>query len=116
LGMAYELEAKIEAARQAYQAAGLYAGPNAGFHVAVLERADAIVRNPPTAVPTATPIPLPSPTPVPTSAIYVVEKGDTLRAIADKFGVTMDALVELNQLDDPNTLAVGQHLIIPQKR
>ncbi len=116
LGMAYELEGKAEAARQAYQAAGLRAGPNAGFHVAVLERADAVLRNPPTAIPTATRRPLPTPTPVPTSAIYIVQKNDTLRSIADKFGVTVDAIVELNQLDDPNMLVVGQRLIIPQKR
>lgn len=116
LGMAYELEGKVEAARQAYQAAGLRAGPNAGFHVAVLERADAVLRNPPTAIPTATRRPLPTPTPVPTSAVYIVQKNDTLRSIAEKFGVTVDAIVELNQLDDPNMLVVGQRLIIPQKR
>lgn len=43
---------------------------------------------------------------------YVVESGDTLSAIADKFGVTVDELVELNDIDNPNVISVGQVLIL----
>ncbi len=116
LGMAYELEAKIEAARQAYLTSAVQAGPNYGLHQAVSKRAEEIVRNPPTAVPTATLIPIPTPTPIPTSAIYYVDKGDTLKAIAEEFGITIEALIEVNQIEDANAIRVGQKLIIPKKR
>ena len=115
LGMAYELEAKIELARQAYQTSAVQAGPNYGLYTVVSKRAEEIVRNPPTAVPTATLIPIPTPTPVPTSAIYYVDKGDTLKAIAEEFGITVEELIETNQIEDPNAIRVGQKLIIPKK-
>ncbi len=115
IGLAYELEANIGAAREAYQSCALYAGPNLALHDMALQRAEEIQRHPPTAVPTATPLPTPTPIPIPTSAIYKVEKGDTLRAIANQFGVSMEAIMEANKLDDPNTVMVGQLLLIPQK-
>jgi LysM repeat protein len=44
-----------------------------------------------------------------------VQKGDTLRAIADKFGVSVEALVEANEIADPNAIVVGQYLTIPKE-
>jgi murein DD-endopeptidase MepM/ murein hydrolase activator NlpD len=44
---------------------------------------------------------------------YTVVPGDTLSAIAEQFGVTVEALVELNQIADPALLQVGQVLLIP---
>ena len=44
---------------------------------------------------------------------YTVESGDTLGAIAERFGVTVDQIVEANGLADPNDIAVGQVLTIP---
>jgi len=44
---------------------------------------------------------------------YTVERGDTLFAIAQRFGVTVQAIVEANSLSNPNDLSVGQQLIIP---
>ena len=44
---------------------------------------------------------------------YVVQAGDTLGAIALRFRVPVDALARANRLADPNTLRVGQRLIIP---
>ena len=115
VGLTYELEANIGAARQAYQNCALYAGPNLALRDLALRRAEEIQRNPPTPVPTATPLPTPTPLPIPTSAIYRVQKGDTLRAIAIQFGVSMESIMELNKLDDPNTVMVGQYLLIPRK-
>ena len=116
MGLAYELGAQIEPAREAYQTGGVYAGPNAAFHGSVLDRAEYILRNPPTAVPTATPIPLPTVTPIPTSSLYTVEGGDTLQGIASDLGVSVDEIIELNKLVNPNNLSVGQTLLIPKKR
>ena len=76
----------------------------------------------PTPVPTSspTPVPTPSPTPVVTPAptpppqtTYTVVAGDTLALIADRFGTTVAALQAANGIDDPNTINVGQVLIIP---
>jgi LysM repeat protein len=61
---------------------------------------------------TATPGPPPVPTPGQQQR-YVVREGDTLSGIAARFGVSEDAIKELNPLSDPNRLLVGQELIIP---
>lgn len=45
--------------------------------------------------------------------IYVVAPGDTLGVIATRFGVTLDLLVQVNAISDPNRITVGQRLIIP---
>ena len=44
---------------------------------------------------------------------YVVAAGDTLGVIAEKFGVTIDQLIQANKLSNPDFLTVGQELIIP---
>ncbi len=44
---------------------------------------------------------------------YVVQRGDTLYDIALGFGITVDTLQAANPGIDPNTLSVGQSLIIP---
>jgi LysM repeat protein len=44
---------------------------------------------------------------------YVVQSGDILSAIATRFGVSLDALVQANKLADPDSLQVGQQLLIP---
>jgi hypothetical protein len=79
---------------------------------------------------TATPVPLgtpaasaspptaPSPAVVPTSAVlpaqtYVVQPGDTLKAIADRYGTTVLALQQANGIADQNVIGVGQLLTIP---
>ena len=68
----------------------------------------------PSVSPTAAPTP--SPTRV-TGTVpgqkYVVQPGDTLVAIAEEFGVTVEELIDANDLANPDVLRVGQELIIP---
>lgn len=45
---------------------------------------------------------------------YVVKAGDTLSAIAQKFRVTIDSIVDLNRLPDPDKIYPGQKLVIPK--
>jgi hypothetical protein len=45
--------------------------------------------------------------------VYVVQQGDTLYGIAVQFNVPMEALMNANNMDDPNALQVGQELQIP---
>ncbi len=44
---------------------------------------------------------------------YEVADGDTLAALANTFGVTIDAIVEASDLEDPDVLAIGDPLTIP---
>ena len=73
----------------------------------------------PTAIATAlsTNTPMPEPTAVlPTAAalaIHVVKRGDTLYAIARRYGVSVSAIVQANGLTNPRRLNVSQKLIIP---
>ena len=46
---------------------------------------------------------------------YTVVKGDTLSKIASKYNTTVDNLVALNHIADPNYIVVGQVLIVSGK-
>jgi len=52
-------------------------------------------------------------TPAAASRTYKVRSGDTLGAIAREFDTTVAALQELNDIDDPRLLRVGQVLELP---
>ncbi len=68
----------------------------------------------------------PTPTPTPAQAtvappqpqatrpgIYVVQEGDTLSGIAEKFGVSLEDLMRINSIANPDLIYPGQQLIIP---
>jgi len=63
---------------------------------------------PPTVTPTAVLAP-PTPTPV----VYVIQPGDSLSAIADRYGMSVEELSQANDIADPNVIQVGQKLVIP---
>jgi len=65
------------------------------------------------AAPTSSAPPAPAPTPTPAHATYTVQKGDTLGAIAARNHTSVAEIAQLNNLADPNKLAVGQKLILP---
>jgi LysM repeat protein len=48
-----------------------------------------------------------------TEDTYVVSQGDTLGSIARSFGVSVAELQELNGIDDPDQIYVGQELRVP---
>lgn len=45
---------------------------------------------------------------------HVVESGETLGEIARNYGVTVEVIVEANDLGDPDALRMGQTLFIPK--
>lgn len=55
-------------------------------------------------------------TPSPAAGVitYTVQAGDTMGKIAAEFGVTVEAIVEANDIEDPSLINVGQVLVIPQ--
>ncbi len=68
--------------------------------------------------PTRTPAPRPTEAPPSTDTppgqiIHVVETGETLSAIAARYGVSVEAIARANGLEDPSRIRAGQELIIP---
>ena len=59
--------------------------------------------------------PLPPPPPLdPTEPlIYTVQQGDTLFSIARQFGVSVDTLIEINDIANPDVIFVDDTLTIP---
>jgi LysM repeat protein len=45
---------------------------------------------------------------------HTVASGESLSQIAQRYGVTVEQIMAVNGLDDPNTIVVGQELVIPQ--
>lgn len=70
---------------------------------------------PPTTPPTTAPSPTAVATPAPTASFqtYKVKSGDTLSAIAARFGTTSRAIADLSGISVTSTLRVGQVLKIP---
>lgn len=47
--------------------------------------------------------------------VYVVKTGDTLYSIAKKFNVSLEDLIRINNLSNPDQISPGQKLRIPKK-
>ncbi len=77
---------------------------------------------PPAPVPPANSAPAPKPATPPAApsnatARYTVKSGDTLGAIAERNGTTVSEIMKANpSLKNPNQIAVGQQLNLPQKQ
>ncbi|SJZ74760.1 DUF3794 and LysM peptidoglycan-binding domain-containing protein [Selenihalanaerobacter shriftii] len=50
----------------------------------------------------------------PSYVVYVVQPGDTLYKIAKRYNTTVDAIVEANDIPNPDQIDVGQKLCIPK--
>ena len=46
--------------------------------------------------------------------IYIVKAGDTLWKIAKKFGGTVKDIVRVNEIEDENSISIGQKIFIPR--
>ncbi len=49
----------------------------------------------------------------PDGPVYIVQPGDNLWGISQRFGVSIDALTTQNGITDPNQLTIGMRLVIP---
>jgi LysM repeat protein len=75
----------------------------------------------PSAISSPPPFITPSPSPSPTAApqaqqrFHVVEGGDTLNRIAQRYGVTVEAIMQANGFTDRSRiLRIGERLVIPE--
>lgn len=59
------------------------------------------------------PVTAPPHSPAPEMTKYIVQEGDTLYDISLRYDVSIEELIRINKLQDPNSLAVGQELLIP---
>lgn len=68
-----------------------------------------------TAIATSTGVPSLTPTDIPNVANrHIVVAGDNLYQISLRYGVSMEAIIEINQLENPDALSIGQELLIPE--
>ena len=75
----------------------------------------------PTETSTATAMPTETRTPSPTevkntpvaNSTYVVQRGDTLSKIGQRFNITVQDLISANSLSNPSVIYAGQELVIP---
>ncbi len=47
--------------------------------------------------------------------VYVIQEGDSLPMLAQRFGTTVRLLREINNLQDPSRFQTGLRLLIPQR-
>jgi LysM repeat protein len=82
---------------------------------AAITTATAVAIAPPTGIATAAAIPLSTDTPEPGDEplMHVVKAGETLGSLAEFYEVSLEDIMTINGLSDPNVLSVGQELIIP---
>ena len=47
--------------------------------------------------------------------VYIIQKGDCLSVIAQRYGTTVKTLCELNNIKNPNLIYAGNKLLVPYK-
>lgn len=48
------------------------------------------------------------------SITHIVQPGDTLKSIAARYGVSLEALLKANNVPNPDSLNVGQEIRVPR--
>ncbi|MDQ3870325.1 MAG: LysM peptidoglycan-binding domain-containing protein [Chloroflexota bacterium] len=69
----------------------------------------------PTPLARGTPSPSASAGGSPRPRVHVVARGEYVSLIARRYGVSVQALLDANDLSDPNHIEVGQRLVIPDR-
>lgn len=88
---------------------------NEGYRILGAEIARVLAAAPAAPSPPASPEPAPAPAPEPVDEerVHVVQRGETLGRIAQRYGTTVSRLVALNGIANPNLIRVGQRLRLP---
>lgn len=111
-GRALAAAGQTTEARQQYSEA-LSLVPNGQEAVEGLRALEPLTPSPAAIIPKASPIAaLPAPTPAP-AVLYTVLPGDTLSSVAARHHVSVQVLMQANNLSGP-TIVVGQRLVVPE--
>ena len=51
---------------------------------------------------------------IPVPLKHVVQSGESLFSIGQLYSVKMEAIIELNNIDDPDKISVGDEILLPQ--
>jgi len=130
LGMLYRDHGDAYLAREAFDHCIVLAEENEELIAAANEELRVLAVIPVTPTPSPTPVPtiaaalppssgatLSAPTSdtdtIPTPNSYVVQSNDNLTTIAARFDITVEAIVDANNLRNANAIYVGQELVIP---
>jgi len=86
--------------------------------VLYLPVAEEVTPLPETNSPATEPVSTPSPEPAPTVyegpySTHVIQQGDTLRNIAQRYNTTVQKLIEMNQITNPDKIVLGKELKVP---
>lgn len=68
---------------------------------------------PTTSTTAAASVTVPTTTPPTTQLTYVIQSGDSLSVIAERFGVSTQELADFNAISDVDSIKVGQEISIP---
>lgn len=49
----------------------------------------------------------------PTGPVYILQSGDTLSRVAARFGLTVNDLIDANQIENPDNVPAGTSLVLP---
>ena len=52
--------------------------------------------------------------PIPVDHLYLLQQGETLWRLARRYGVSLELLMEINQISDVTQLMIGQIIILPK--
>ena len=96
-----------------YRSEGQDTGSLAAVPVPITGVDPGVVELAPTLPPTETPLPATA-TPTPEPTIHTVQAGESLGAISDRYGISMQEIMDANGLQNENFIQVGQELLIPE--
>ncbi len=68
---------------------------------------------PPIVTTTSSTLPPTTPPELAERIFYTIKRGDTLQQIANSFSVTVQSIIELNGITNPDSIAAGQTVEIP---
>jgi LysM repeat protein len=109
------LMAYLVASGRAVQAPGALASPTPR-HTPVVTLAPGATPTPtpePSSQPRRTPTPAPVITPTPEPIEHTIARGESLTYIAGLYCTTVDEIMALNDIANPNRIQIGQVILIP---
>lgn len=103
----------VASSRRAPDAGGVLPAPRATPRVTLAPGQTPTLAPNETEQPRRTPTPAPAVTPEPSPIIHIVRRGEYLSYIAGLYCTTVAAILELNEIEDPDVVSPRTELLIP---